>query len=272
MGTSQSKARFEDYDGFVEKFKPKKTTDDCYTPEPVYEAVAEWVAAEYGVARRDMERPFKPGGDYQAEAAGYGPASVVVDNPPFSILAQICRWYQAHGILYFLFAPTLTLFAGGSGSERCHIAADCDIVYENGANVRTSFVTNLEGCYARTAPSLSRAVNAAAREWARRGKAELPKYVYPYEVLTAARLSYLDKYGVDFRVERRDCVKVGALDMQREFGKSIFGGGLLLSERAAAERAAAERAAAERAAAQTWSLSERERELQRSLGSGDAGR
>ena len=24
-----------DYDGFVEKFKPKKTTDDCYTPEPV---------------------------------------------------------------------------------------------------------------------------------------------------------------------------------------------------------------------------------------------
>lgn len=23
---------FEDYDGFVEKFKPKKTTDDCYTP------------------------------------------------------------------------------------------------------------------------------------------------------------------------------------------------------------------------------------------------
>lgn len=23
---------FLDYDGFVEKFKPKKTTDDCYTP------------------------------------------------------------------------------------------------------------------------------------------------------------------------------------------------------------------------------------------------
>lgn len=25
-------ATFNDYDGFVEKFKPKKTTDDCYTP------------------------------------------------------------------------------------------------------------------------------------------------------------------------------------------------------------------------------------------------
>ena len=34
MGIKQ--ATFEDYDGFVEKFKPKLTTDDCYTP-PVAE-------------------------------------------------------------------------------------------------------------------------------------------------------------------------------------------------------------------------------------------
>lgn len=26
---------FTDYEGFVEKFKPKKTTDDCYTPPAV---------------------------------------------------------------------------------------------------------------------------------------------------------------------------------------------------------------------------------------------
>ena len=38
------------------------------------------------------------------------------------------------------------------------------------------------------------------------------------------------------------------------------------AERAAAERAAAERAAAERAAAKKWHLSEREREIVRSLG------
>ena len=30
--TSQNKEKFEDYEAFVEKFKPKKTTDDCYTP------------------------------------------------------------------------------------------------------------------------------------------------------------------------------------------------------------------------------------------------
>lgn len=30
---SQSKQSFIDYDGFVEKFKPRKTTDDCYAPQ-----------------------------------------------------------------------------------------------------------------------------------------------------------------------------------------------------------------------------------------------
>lgn len=28
-----------EYAAFVEKFKPKKTTDDCYTPDNVYAAV-----------------------------------------------------------------------------------------------------------------------------------------------------------------------------------------------------------------------------------------
>ena len=31
--------KIQDYDAFVEKFKPKKTTDDCYTPPLVYDAV-----------------------------------------------------------------------------------------------------------------------------------------------------------------------------------------------------------------------------------------
>ena len=47
MGVRQM--TFEDYDGFVEKFKPKKTTDDCYTPPEVYEVVASWVEEKYGV-------------------------------------------------------------------------------------------------------------------------------------------------------------------------------------------------------------------------------
>ena len=41
--------KFNDYAGFVEKFKPKKTTDDCYTPPAVYEAVKDWACRRYGI-------------------------------------------------------------------------------------------------------------------------------------------------------------------------------------------------------------------------------
>lgn len=33
----------EEYKAFVDKFKPKLTTDDCYTPPNIYETVKEWV-------------------------------------------------------------------------------------------------------------------------------------------------------------------------------------------------------------------------------------
>ena len=66
----------ENYAAFKEKFKPKLTTDDCYTPEPVYEAVAAWAAQKYGLRQEDFVRPFWPGGDYQAME--YSPGAVVV--------------------------------------------------------------------------------------------------------------------------------------------------------------------------------------------------
>ena len=49
-------------------------------------------------------------------------------------------------------------------------------------------------------------------------------------------------------MRRDECARISALDMQRDAGKAIYGGGLLLGKRAAAERAAAER----------WTLSVRE--------------
>ena len=63
--TSRNKELFNDYEGFVEKFKPKKTTDDCYTPPLVYDAVADWVSETYGLNKADFCRPFYPGGDYE---------------------------------------------------------------------------------------------------------------------------------------------------------------------------------------------------------------
>lgn len=102
----------KEYKAFVEKFKPKKTTDDCYTPPNIYEAVVDWCEKEYGIDRTKIVRPFYPGGDY--EHYPYKEDDVVIDNPPFSILAKIIRFYNENNIKYFLFAPTLTLFSSNS--------------------------------------------------------------------------------------------------------------------------------------------------------------
>lgn len=265
--TSQQPELFNDYDGFVEKFKPKKTTDDCYTPPLVYGAVRDWACAEYGIDAGSIVRPFYPGGDY--EHFDYPEGCTVLDNPPFSILSKIVRFYQGRGIPFFLFAPALTTFGYVATPGVCAICCDGRVVYENGANVRTSFVTNLEpDTAARTAPALSAAVDeAVARTEAAKKMAELPKYAYPDAVLTAALMAKYSHWGIEMEVPRSECAHIRKLDKQGD--RTIFGSGLLLSERLAAERATAERLAAERAArkeAIVWKLSEREKALQKMLG------
>jgi hypothetical protein len=52
-----------EYQAFVDKFKPKKTTDDCYTPPYIYDAVLKWATKEYQLQGRTVVRPFYPGGD-----------------------------------------------------------------------------------------------------------------------------------------------------------------------------------------------------------------
>ena len=255
-----------EYEAFTQKFEPKKTTDDCYTPLQVYEAVAGWVETEYGVKRDTFVRPFYPGGDYEREQ--YPSGCVVVDNPPFSILTQILRFYCKRGIRFFLFGPTLTLFAG-RGLDVTYIPCDAPVTYENNAEVNTSFITNLDNCRVRTAPELYRRVKQANDMILKTQKKQLPRYEYPDAIITAAMVGRWSKYGVEYRLGKDECIQITALDSQRQAGKAIFGSGFFLSERAAAERAAAERAAAERAAAERWQLSERELRVMRSLGNTD---
>ena len=250
----------EEYAEFLEKFEPKHTTDDCYTPDGVYEAVADWVAKEYKVSRKNFVRPFYPGGDYQGEK--YKKTDIVVDNPPFSIMREIIDFYNAQGVRFFLFAPCLALFNYlDENYGVCAVCVQVSVIYANGAVVPTSFLTNLDPCRARTAGDLYQAIKAAVDAIKKEQSRELPKYAYPDEVATAAMLGKYSHYGVELRIERSDSVRIRELDEQKEQGKAIYGCGLLLSERAAAERAAAERAAAER-----WQLSDREREIVKSLG------
>ena len=88
----------------------------------------------------------------------------------------------------------------------------------------------------------------------------MPKYEYPDAIITSAKVGWYCKHHTPFAVSAEDAVFIRKLDAQGENG--IFGGGFLLSERAAAERAAAERAAATR-----WKLSPRELEMQRLISS-----
>lgn len=265
MGIKQDK--FNDYEGFVEKFKPKKTTDDCYTPDNVYAAARDWAVRKYRLEGAEIVRPFWPGGDY--EAFDYPASCVVIDNPPFSIISKIVSFYHANRIDYFLFSPYLTnlgIGAGGAGVN--HVIAPCTVRYENGANVDTSFVTNLGDDFILSAPDLMDAIKKANDENLKAVKNSLPKYVYPDCVVTSAAVGYLCCHHTPFALKRSECAFIRKLDAQGD--NSIFGCGFIISERAAAERAAAKRAAAERAAAERaaatfWTLSPRELEIQRML-------
>ena len=228
----------DEYKAFVEKFKTKKTTDDCYTPAPIYDAVADWVTTEYGRDRAGFVRPFFPGGDY--EHFEYPDGCTVVDNPPFSILSSILRFYIRRGIPFFLFAPALTLF-GGAASDCCAIPCGVSVTYENGAVVPTSFLTSLEPGYrVRTAPDLYEKVLMADKE--NNPPANLARYVYPDNILTAAMAQ---------RWCEDESLPISTLESQRAKGKSIFGNGYILGTRAAAERAAAT----------IWPLSETEDQI-----------
>lgn len=264
--SGRNKVKSKTYEEFVEKFKPKRTTDDCFTPPLIYETVRDWACAEYGIDPAKIVRPFWPGGDYKT--FDYPEGCTVLDNPPFSILAKICAYYLERNIPFFLFAPGLTAFSGKSVCMRMnHIICDADIEYENGAIVHTAFVTSYGGDeVARTAPKLHKKIEAAMKTIRASKKAALPKYEYPDHVVTAALLQHYSKYGIDFRIRRCDAVHITELDEQRAHRKQIFGGGLLLSDLKASEKAAAERAAAERVAAIRWSLSAREKAIIDGLG------
>ncbi len=273
MAAGEDLSEDEEYLEFLDKFKAKKTTDDCYTPAVVYEAVAKWVENEYHVNRKDFVRPFYPGGDYKAEK--YPKGCIVVDNPPFSILAEILNFYKDNGVRFFLFAPTLTLFSSSSSSSSSALPCGAQVIYENGASVNTSFLTNLEDRAVRfkSCPSLYQAVQAASDEYAKELHKELPKYSYPDYVVTAAFVARLSKYGIPFEVSVGQSCAISSLDSQKDTKKAIYGKGYLVSEKAAAEKAAAEKAAAEKAAATRWTrwtLSDRERAIIAKLSKNDS--
>ncbi|WP_317302676.1 hypothetical protein [Acidaminococcus timonensis] len=243
-------AKGETYEEFVDKFKPKLTTDDCYTPENVYETVKAWAIKEYEWEGRPIIRPFWPGGDYQKYE--YPKNGVVIDNPPFSILAKILKWYNERGIDFFLFAPQLTCF---SNHISHYVCVGSNILYANGALVPTSFVTS-RGPLIRSAPDMWKDLDAVNRLNSKKvEKPQQPKYRYPDNVLTASRVALFSQMGIDYQTDVGVFTRV--LDSQRAKHKQIFGGGYIVPQEAARQAQEALRQAQE-ANTYKWKLSERE--------------
>ena len=269
---TQGTTRWEDYEAFVGKFETARTTDDCQTPAEVYGVVAEYAKAEcprIGAAKRIL-RPFWPGADYTSLI--YEEGDAVVDNPPFSILTQIVRFYSGRDIPFFLFAQGLTLFSVAAG-EAQYVCTNASITYENGAKVLTSFVTNAlpGGVKIRTAPGLKRRIEAAHRV---KAKFQAPKYIYPAGTFTLQDIRRMEAADAVVDITRAEFVR--GLDSQKKVGKAIYGGGFLIAESEVRKMAEAERRAkGARAAAPDyepepppieWELSERERAIINRLG------
>ena len=99
--------KIQNYDECVEKFKPKKTTDDCYTPPLVYDAaVLSWAKQHLDIVGCPVVRPFYPGCNYENHL--YPEGCVVIDNPPLSIFAKIVNFYVSRDIGFLLFAPAMS--------------------------------------------------------------------------------------------------------------------------------------------------------------------
>lgn len=250
------------YDAFVAKFAQRESSDDCFTPPNIYEAVVKWCEKKYGVDRTKIVRPFCPGGDF--ENFDYPTDCVVLDNPPFSILRKIVRWYSARRIKFFLFCQSLTALCLLKGEDASLVTINRSILYDNGANVATAFVHNLgdRTILVETAPDLAaviKALDAVNRHAKRVGRSGVKRnIVYPACVALASNFDSLTAAGIPFAIRRTDGVVVKSVG-----GVDVFGDILLLSDRAADDLA---RARAKLARLQEVRLTPAEQALQKSLG------
>lgn len=190
----------------------------------------------------------------------------MIDNPPFSILSKICRWYIEKNIKFFLFAPRLTLFSNNLDVTYI-IDGTPSVEYENGARVNTAFITNLDTCRIRSANGLKQAITKAQEESKPKG---LPSYEYPDNIITSSSLEALAKQDIEFRFEKDEVHFIRTLDMQRSFKKSIYGAGFLISDKKVTELKGAKRTIMrkknEKAEKIYWELSDREKEIIKNLG------
>ena len=208
MKTNKTLEKLNDYEAFVEKFKPKKTTDDSYTPEYIYDTVLQWLRRNADLEGREIIRPFWPGGDYKA--VDYPEGCVVVDNPPFSILAEIKRFYLERGIRFFLFAPHLTLFSTDN-AEVSYIIANTTDAMRTGRAWLYGFCDQPAGVcrvriYRRSLAEKEELESVQRKALQEKGvKKVFPNYAYPSHLVTTSSVAYLINAGITVGFPVRKC-------------------------------------------------------------------
>ena len=131
-----------------------------------------------------------------------------------------------------------------------YIITNVSITYQNGANVSTGFITNLEPtpCF-KSESNLKNLLTEANKENLKKITKQLPRYKYPKNILTVSKLSYLAKNGVSLCIDRNKCKFVRRLDDQIKHKKTIFGCGYIISDEIADVIEIASKQAAAQAAA-----------------------
>lgn len=123
----------------------RNKSDEWYTPQWVMDKVFDYVEKFSGVDKSNFVRPFYPGGDY--ENFIYPEGCIVVDNPPFSIMKSIVKFYNDRKIKFFLFAPAQQCNnVLNDGLTSVISMGNTKITYVNGEdklNLTTAFLTNI---------------------------------------------------------------------------------------------------------------------------------
>ena len=143
------------------------------------------------------------------------------------------------------------------------MAVGVQITYANGAEVNTSFVTNMDDkdIVARADARLYKNVDAANLSQFEGEKKRMPRYTWPKEVIMSPFLHRCAQYGIDFVLKKDEVHLIEELEMQREFGKQIFGKGYLVSNAVLNRRLQAEAIIEQKEDAYVWKLSDSEREI-----------
>lgn len=240
LGQSSNPIVFNDYESFIKRFTENpKTTDECWTPNDVYEAVLTYVRSIHDMTDKVVLRPFFPNGDY--ENADYPSNGVVIDNPPFSIFLKVIKFYTDRDIPFFLFGPGLTI---GNACKYCTaVIIGEQMVFTNGAKIRVNFATNLLGdTLIATSAKLTKLLSECPSQQG--SSRSLPKHIYPQNLLSISDFQTIAGGDDDFCL-RRDEVYLTT----KVAGRVLFGCHFITSTAQAKKAAQAKEAAQAKKAA-----------------------